>query len=217
MSSKIDVLIADDHALIRNGLKQVIQNNTNFSVLEAEDGREAIQYILDKEPSVAVLDIDMPHATGVEVAEKVISEGKRTNVVFLTMHRDEQLFNKAMDMGVKGYVLKENTVTEIVKCIETVMKGDHYISPMISSFLLNRKSAKTADTSEKNMLDSLTATETKVLKALGSMKTNAEIADELGVSVKTIQNHRTNICGKLQIRGAHALLKFAVENKKLFA
>ena len=117
-----------------------------------------------------------------------------------------------MDIGVKGYVLKENTVSEIVQCVNTVRKGKHYLSPAISEFLIRRNQRLISTASDKDGLNLLTPTERKVMKQLAQMKTSQEIADELSVSLKTIQNHRNNICSKLGLSGAHALLKFAMEH-----
>lgn len=164
---------------------------------------------------MAVLDIDMPYATGVDIARRVQSEGMNTDVIFLTMHSDEQLFNNAIDLGVKGFVLKENTVSEIVKCIESVISGDHYMSPSMSGYLIKRAYKQVVNDSDKEKLSLLTSTERKVMYQLGLMKTNSEIAESLGVSLKTVQNHRNNICNKLEIKGRHALLKYAVEKKDL--
>jgi len=213
MSSEINVLIADDHALIRNGLKQVITKQTSFNVHEAVDGKQALNHLYNNITDVAILDIDMPFLTGIEIAEIVQSEEISTDIIFLTMHKDEQLFNKAMNLGVKGFVLKDNTVTEIVSCLNTVINGNHYLSPILSNYLLRRSNVCVSKKKETNKIEELTFTERKVLHELGTMKTNSEIAENLGVSIKTIQNHRNNICRKLRISGTHALLKFAVENK----
>lgn len=129
------------------------------------------------------------------------------------MHNDEQLFNKAMDIGVKGFVLKENTVSEIVQCAKTVLDGRHYLSPVISEYLIKRNSRLINTATDKDGIHLLTPTENKVLRELATMKTNQELADIFSVSIKTIQNHRNNICSKLGISGTHALLKFALDNR----
>ena len=215
MAHKTKILIADDHGLIRKGLKQLLDLKEQFEVLEAADGEQALQFVETQQPDIAILDIEMPKLSGFEVAQIVYQRGLSVNVVFLTMYSDEAIFNKAMDIGVKGYVLKENTVTEIENCIDVVSRGKYYLSPSISSFLIRRNQRVMSPESDKLGLDQLTSTERIILKELSNMKTNQEIAEEMGVSVKTIQNHRNNICSKLDLRGAHALLKFAVENSIL--
>jgi DNA-binding NarL/FixJ family response regulator len=212
MSKQIKLLLADDHTLIRSGLRQTIDKNGKFDVYEVDDGEKALSFIREHKPDIAILDIEMPGMTGFEVAEAVHYESLSVDIVFLTMFKDTSIFNKAMDIGVKGYVLKENTVDEIVQCVNMVSRGKSYISPAISDLIMRRNNKLMNKASDSKGLDQLTSTETKVMKLLTEMKTNQEMADKLGVSIKTIQNHRNNICNKLEISGAHALLKFAVEN-----
>lgn len=213
MNSEINILIADDHELIRKGLRQVLEMEQEFQVIEAEDGQTALDQIRKLKPHISILDIQMPYLTGIEIAKKIHQENINTSVIFLTMHNDEQLFNKAMDIGVKGFVLKENTVSEIVQCAKTVLDGRHYLSPVISEYLIKRNSRLINTATDKDGIHLLTPTENKVLRELATMKTNQELADIFSVSIKTIQNHRNNICSKLGISGTHALLKFALDNR----
>lgn len=212
MAKAVKVLIADDHELIRQGLRKVLDSQTDFQVTEAGNGEEAMASIKDFEPDVAILDVEMPKMSGFEVAKQIHHEGISINVIFLTMFKDESMFNKAMDIGVKGYVLKENTVTEIVTGVKSVLAGKHYISPAISDLLIKRNNKLASPASDKDGIDQLTPSELNIMKLLADMKTNQEMAEELGISIKTVQNHRNNICNKLDISGTHALLKFAVEN-----
>jgi DNA-binding NarL/FixJ family response regulator len=212
MGSILKILIADDHPLMMKGLQQVLEAHDNFEIITAENGREALDHIRKQSPQIAILDIEMPELTGFEVAKKVHQEGIQIDVIFLTMYKDETMFNKAMDIGVKGYVLKENTASEIFKCVQMVLSGKHYLSPALSDFLIKRNAKLLTPASDKDGLNSLTKTEKKVIKQVADMKTSQEIADEFNVSIKTVQNHRNNICNKLGLSGAHALLKFAVEH-----
>lgn len=209
------IVIADDHSLIRQGLRQVLEMQSSLTVIEAEDGEEALRLIRTHRPSIALLDIEMPKMTGFEVANRVRAESLPVSLVFLTMFKDEQIFNKAMDAGVMGYVLKENTIAEIQQCIQTVSEGKYYLSPTISDFLIRRNSKLGAPASDSRGINLLTPMERKVMKLVAAMKSNNEIAGVLGISVKTVQNHRNNICSKLGLHGAHALMKFAVENISL--
>ena len=135
------------------------------------------------------------------------------DVIFLTMFKDESLFNNAMDIGVKGYVLKENTVTEILDCVKTVLNGQYYLSPAISHYLIRRNNGLMNEASDKKGINLLTESERTILKLVSEMKTNQEIAQELSISSKTVKNHRNNICNKLGLSGTHALLKYAIENE----
>lgn len=206
------LLIADDHILVRKGLLQVLELQKDLDVSEAGNGEEALRYIRSERPEIALLDVEMPVMSGFDVARRVQAEGLSTVLVFLTMFKEETVFNKAMDLGVRGYVLKENTISEVLQCIRTVAEGRYYLSPSISDFLVRRNSRMTAPVSEAKGLGQLTPAERNVLKLVGAMKSSQQIADALGISVKTVQNHRNNICDKLGLQGHNALLKFAVDN-----
>lgn len=211
---KIKILIADDHELVRKGLRHFLESEPQFQITEATTGMNALELIEKEKPDLAILDIQMPELTGLDVAMAVFQKKLTVKIILLTMFKDESAFNKALDHGIRGYVLKENTISEIRDSIRKVMEGSFYISPVLTDFLLNRTAAKPIAVSGKDLTNQLTATELRILKLLATMKTNQEIAGELNVSIKTIHNHRNNICNKLDLRGAHALLKFAIENAR---
>lgn len=208
------ILIADDHELVRKGLRHFLETEPQFRITEATDGSKALDLIEKQQPDIAILDIQMPGMTGLDVAMAVLQKQLPVKLILLTMFKDESAFNKALDLGVRGYVLKENTISEIRESISKVMGGSFYISPVLTEFLLHRTAAKPVAIHGQDVLSQLTATELRILKLLATMKTNQEIAEELSVSIKTIHNHRNNICNKLDLRGAHALLKFAIENAR---
>jgi DNA-binding NarL/FixJ family response regulator len=214
MGNEIRILIADDHPVFRKGLRQIIETDMALQVIaEAEDGEAALALIQQLRPAVALLDIDMPKMDGLDVARAIGEKRLAVEVVFLTMHKDEDIFNEAMDAGARGYVLKDSAVTDIIQSIRAVAEGRHYISPQLSSLLVNRSMRVASLVTQKPGLDSLTATERRILKLIAENKTSKEIGGELFVSVRTVENHRANICAKLDLRGAHALLKFALENR----
>jgi len=214
MEKKIKVVIADDHPIFRRGLRQAIESDRSLLIVgEAGNGLEALQCIETSKPDVAVLDIEMPVFSGLEVASKVQKQRLPVEVVFLTMYKDEDMFNEALDIGVKGYVLKENTVEDIVNCIKEVAKGKYFLSPTISSYLVTRNERVKNLIKKKPELDDLTPTERKILKMIAENKTSKEIASFMNISHRTVENHRLNICNKLDIHGSHALLKFALEHK----
>ena len=214
MHDVIEILIADDHPIFRKGLKQVIEVDPRFRVVsEADDGAAALEQILRLQPQIAVLDIHMPNMSGFELARAVADQAIKIEIIFLTMHKAEDVFNAAMDLGVRGYVLKDSAVTDIVGSIKAVIEGRPFISPQLSSFLLSRNSRRTELLRGIPNLELLTPAEWRVLKMLAEYKTSKQIADELCIHSRTVDNHRTNICAKLGLRGTHALLKFAVEHK----
>ena len=210
----LTILIADDHPIFRKGLKQVIESEEGLKVIaEADDGRAALEQIRTLAPDVAVLDIHMPNMSGFDLARTVREQEIEVKMIFLTMHKAEDIFSAAMDLGVKGYVLKDSAITDLVACIRTVAAGEAYISPALSGFLLNRGAKAAGLRGQIPGIDTLTPTERRVLKMLADYKTSKQIADELFVNSRTIDNHRANICNKLGLRGSHALMKFAVEHK----
>ena len=214
MKTEIRIVIADDHPIFREGLRKVIEKDSLLKVVaEAEDGVVALARIQECGPQIAILDIDMPNIDGFAVARSLREQRKPVSVIFLTMHKDEMHFNEALDLGVRGYLIKDNVAADVVNCIRAVAAGENYISPALSSHLLNRgMRAKTLAQQQPGLKD-LTATEQRILTLLAEYKTSKEIAAELCVSVRTIENHRANICTKLELHGAHALVKFAVQHK----
>jgi DNA-binding NarL/FixJ family response regulator len=182
-------------------------------VAEAEDGTAALAGVRQHQPDVAVLDVDMPGMDGFDVVRALRQEKLAVEVVFLTMHKDEDIFNAAMNIDVRGYVVKDSAVTDIAASIRAVHAGRPFISPAVSAYLLNRTQRAGRLTEEKPGLQQLTPTERRILKLLADNKTSREIAGEMFVSPRTIENHRANICQKLGLHGNHALLKFALENK----
>ena len=193
----------------------MLELKRSFRVIEAENGEEALRVIRKEQPQIAVLDIEMPKMTGFDVALRVQNERLPVTLVFLTMFKEEHVFNKAMDVGVKGYVLKENTIAEILQCLRVVTDGKYYLSPSISDFLVRRNTRLVTPASDPTGINLLTTAERNLLKLLAEMKTNQQIADALHISIKTVHNHRNNICDKLGLHGAHALMKFAMENASL--
>jgi DNA-binding NarL/FixJ family response regulator len=210
MGNQIRVIIADDHPLFRSGVRQALEKEPGIAVIgEAEDGEAALGKILDLKPEVAILDIQMPKMTGLEVAKRVEHLGIRTCVILLTMLDDKKIFLEAIDAGVQGYVLKDSAVSELGKAVTAVHAGRHYISPSLSSLLVERKTASLPP----HKLKDLTPTETQILALIAGLKTNQEIADELFISKRTVENHRVNMAKKLGLNGTNALLKFALTHQ----
>ena len=214
MKQNATIIIADDHPVFRRGLKMVIEADAGLSVVaESSDGAEALASIENHQPDLVVLDVNMPQMNGFDVVRELQKRRSKTAIVFLTMHKDEEMFNAAMDLGVGGFILKDSAVTEIIDCLKTVLSGQPYLSPQLSAFLLNR-SRHAAELNQKiPALEKLTPTERRILTLISDYKTSKEIADMLCIHSRTVDNHRTNISQKLDLKGSHALLKFAVENK----
>jgi DNA-binding NarL/FixJ family response regulator len=214
MSDKITLVVADDHPIVRKGLVQIISSAPEINVLaEAGDGETALKLIQEMRPDIALLDINLPRMTGFDVILELERKKLPVRVIFLTMHSEEELFNEAMDLGAQGYLLKESAITEIVEAIKRVGAGQSYISASITSYLLNRSRRADQLANQSQGLASLTPTERRVLRLIAEYKTSKEIADEMGSHYRTVENHRTNICRKLDIHGSHVLLRFALRYK----
>lgn len=214
-TDKIKIFIADDHPIFRGGLRQLIETAPQMVVIgEAKDGAEAIERLLAAPADVALLDIDMPKADGFAVLTALREQGRMLQFVFLTMHKDEQFLNAALDLGVKGFLVKDSAAEEVLDCINAVVNGEEFISPQLTSFLLKRLRHARENPAQVSLLDQLTLTERKILKLIAQFKTSKEIAAELFIGVRTVEQHRLNISEKFNLKGRHALVKFVTENFK---
>jgi DNA-binding NarL/FixJ family response regulator len=208
----IQVLIADDHPIFLKGLGEVIESDTNLKVAAwAKDGQEALNALQSLEIDVAVLDLDMPRLTGLEVAEQILQTTPHLSVILLTMHKEEAYFIRALEVGIMGYVLKENAVMDVIQAIHKVAEGNAYISPEMSAYLLKKK-VKTVQKREPTNVQLLTPAERQILKLIAEFKSSKEMADILFISERTVNNHRMNIARKLNLSGKNSLLRFAMEN-----
>jgi DNA-binding NarL/FixJ family response regulator len=210
----ITVLIADDHPIFRRGLCEVIAGDPGLNlVAEAGDGDQALDLIQARHPAVAVLDIHMPKRSGVRVARDLRDLRWPGALIFLTMDNEEGLLNEALNLGVLGYLLKENAVAELLAAIHSVAAGKSYVCQALSPSLLRRRAAAEVLRAQAPGLDRLTPAERQVLKLIAEDRTSKEIARFLGCSVRTIETHRLNISRKLELSGTHSLLRFAFNHK----
>lgn len=208
------VLIAEDHPVYRDGIRQLIEAEEQLSLVhETADGAEALERIRLLQPDVAVLDINLPGLGGLDIARTCYREQLEIEIVFLTMYRDPDIFKEAVNLGVKGFVLKDSTSSEIAAAILAVSSGQTWYSPSLGEFFRKQQSENKGMEDSFPGFEKLTPTERKVLRMIASDRTTKEIAAEFGISPRTIDNHRAHICGKLGIRGSHKLLKFAFENR----
>jgi DNA-binding NarL/FixJ family response regulator len=210
----ISVLIADDHPLFRKGLRQALGEDPCLTIVgEADDGAAALRMIEEVRPDVAVLDIDMPLLRGLQVARLVSERQLSVAVIILTIYKEEDMFHEAMDAGVQGYVMKETAVLDLLKAIRAVAAGRYYLSPAVAGHLVGRSRRARQLLGQKPGLAVLTPSERRVLNQIAMGRTSKEIADDLCISYRTVETHRTNIASKLGVRGSHSLLKFALEHR----
>ncbi len=212
MNTEISIILADDHPFIRQGLRATIEREPDMKVLaEAGNGRTAVELIQTLRPQVAILDVDMPELDGFAVAHSVRQQQLPIEIIFLTIHREEEFFNRALELDAKGYVTKDSAVTDILSSIRAVVSGQHYVSPALASFLVSQRHRSAPPLPQG--LTSLSPTERQVLKLIAEYKTSKEIAAALGISPLTVKTHRQNICLKLGLQGNHGLMKFALEHQ----
>jgi DNA-binding NarL/FixJ family response regulator len=214
MEDEIGVVIADDHPLMRRGIRQTLETAAGFRVLaEAGDGRSALDLLAKLRPQIAVLDISMPELDGFALVREIRKLDLPVQVVFLTAQSDESLFEEAVELGVKGYVLKECAASDVAMCLRAVAAGHHYVSPALSTYLIHgRQQARSSPSGAADLAD-LTGAEMRVLRLIAELKTTREIAEMLHVSPLTVETHRRNMCDKLGLRGSNALVKFALARK----
>ncbi len=208
------IFIADDHTLFRKGLIRILAEDASLEILgEAGDGVAALEAIRTLHPDVALLDVSMPGHSGLDIAQTLQQERHPTKVVILTMYKGEAYLNRALDLGVKGYILKESAVSDLIDCLKAIAEDHYYISPVLSEFLVRRHTRSKAFLQQNPGLAQLTEMERRILYHIAQNKTSRQIADELFISYRTVQTHRNNICHKLGLKGYHKLLQFALENK----
>jgi DNA-binding NarL/FixJ family response regulator len=214
MKHKFKLLIVDDHPVFRRGLREIIEENPKFQVVgEASDGKTALQLAKEFNPDIAVMDIDMPGLNGLETVRIFQENSLPLHVVFLTMYKEEDMFNAAMDLGVQAYIVKDNATEEILDALEKVAKNEPFVSQSMADIGHRRSTRIKELLLGKPQIDDLTAAERRILKLIAADSTTKEIADILKISYKTVENHRQNICKKLNLHGSHSLLKFAFDHK----
>jgi len=202
---KIKIIIANDHPLFLKGLKDALDEESDFEVIDtANNGKQALEKINLLQPDVVTLDLDMPQLNGIEVAKWVLKNHPHIKIIILSMHKVADIIRAAMALGIHGFVFKDDAVNDLVSAIRTVSDGGKYISTD------NQNEGLFFQKSEK-LLEELTKKEKEILKDIAHQKTTRQIAEAHFISLKTVENHRANICRKLNIHGNNSLLKFAIK------
>ncbi|MBK0368554.1 response regulator transcription factor [Flavobacterium agrisoli] len=217
MNTTIRVVLADDHVFVRDGIKSLLENETNIEVVgEAIDGAEALQVVANLQPDLLIVDIRMPYLTGIEVVEKLRAQQNTTKIIMLSMHESEEYVLKSIKAGADGYLLKGSSKDEFLKAVHTVSNGGKYFSGDISSILVGQltSSSSTITTDNKPALAEemlITKREKEILALLLSGKGNKEIAETLEISKRTAEVHRFNLMKKLKVKNLMELSNKAAE------
>lgn len=208
------ILIADDHGVLRAGLRALLNTDLNFQVIgEASDGAEALRLAQALSPDVVLADISMPGLSGIEIARQLHQSLPATSVLILTVHEDKSLLREAIQAGAAGYILKRAVESELIDAIRAVARGDLYVHPAMTRALLTDSTPPANPSSVA--ADALSAREIDVLRLVALGYTNRQIADDLHLSVRTVENHRANLMDKLQLRSRVDLVRYATDNHLL--
>jgi len=199
------ILLADDHVIVRQGLKALLEREGFAVVAEAEDGQAAVRQARERCPDVAVLDFSMPLLNGLDAAVEIIRACPRARTILLTMHTDDHYVLSALQAGVKGYVVKTQASSDLVRAIHEVLRGMMYLSPGVSEAVVQAYLTKS-----EMPADPLTPREREVLQLVAEGKSTKEVAGLLGISFKTAESHRTRILKKLDLHETAGLVRYAV-------
>ena len=212
MSPKYRIVIAEDHTILREGLRALLSSTPDFEIVgEAEDGREAIRCVEKLKPNLILTDLSMPRMNGMDAIREIKRRAPGTKILVLTVHKTEEYILATLRAGANGYLLKDSTHAELLAAVRHVLSGKHYISPGISDkvldgYLEGRKTLKT-----RTSWETLTQREREILKLIAEGYKNKEIADDLCISVKTVEKHRANLMEKLNLHNVQALTTYAIE------
>lgn len=209
--SKIRVLVADDHAIVRAGVRLLLESQSDMEVVgEAVDGRQAVEMVRELKPDLVLMDVAMPGMNGLEATQRIKESFPRVQVLALTMHEDERYFFQILQLGASGYVVKGASPADLLAAVRAVAQGQAYLYPSVAKQLLDDYLKRVEAGEEQDSYDGLSEREREVLRLIAEGKTSRSIADELVLSVNTVERHRANIMGKLSLHSRTDLIKYAI-------
>ena len=205
------VIIADDHDIIREGIKNILRNQKDYEVVaEAADGQEALDKVSALKPDILLLDITMPKKSGLEILDQLQRASKKTKILIISVHKADAYIMRALKSGVKGYLNKENAADDLLPALRKITAGQVYLSAQASSYLLEKASKGPEEMAKDNILS---GRETEVLRLVAEGKTAKEIAESLFISARTVENYKNNLLKKLGLHKSSDLIKYAIKNK----
>jgi two-component system, NarL family, response regulator NreC len=212
--NKVKVLIADDHGIVRKGLRLQLEQNSHFHVVgEATDGREAVRLAEELKPDVVIMDIAMPNLNGIQATAQIVKRNSQVGVIILSMHSDESYLTRTLTAGAKGYLLKDNADVDLYRAVQVVAQGKPFFSPAIANTLLEDYMRQLQQRGLQDTYDLLTDREKEIFQLLAEGKSNKEVAASLNLSPTTVETHRTRIMQKLDLHSAADIVLYAVRKK----
>ncbi|MBW1801053.1 MAG: response regulator transcription factor [Deltaproteobacteria bacterium] len=209
----IKVFLADDHEMVRDGLGLLLDKEADITVVgKAADGRQAVRQIGELQPDAVVMDLAMPELNGIEATRRILEENPRIGVIILSMHATSEHIFQALQVGARGYVLKESAGRELVEAVRAVVKGRRYMTPRIQELMMDDYVLKRQTASDRSPLERLTSREREILQLVVEGKSSADIADTLFISRKTVETYRSRLTEKLGVKDVPGLVKFAIQH-----
>jgi two-component system, NarL family, response regulator NreC len=212
--SKTRILVADDHGIVRKGLRFLLDRQPDMEVIgEASDGREAVLLSEELTPHVVIMDVAMPQLNGIDATSQIIKNNPKVGIIMLSMHADESYLVRALSAGAKGYLLKDSAEVDLVRAVQVVAQGRPFFSPRIAQSLLEDYVRALQDRGLQDSYELLTDREREVLQLLAEGKSNKEVATILDLSTYTVETHRTNFMHKLNLHNTAEIVLYAVRKK----
>jgi two-component system response regulator NreC len=207
----VRILLADDHTVMRAGLRLLLERHENFEVIgEAADGREAVEIAAEQKPAVVVMDVAMPHLNGVEAARQILTRNPDIAIVMLSMHSDESYVLRSLKAGARAYLLKDSAEADLIAAIQAITEGRSFFSPGVRALLKEDYIYRLQKFGADDTYELLTAREREVLQLVAEGRSNKEVASLLGLSLYTVETHRTHILQKLNLHSVPELILYAV-------
>ncbi|MFQ6607323.1 MAG: response regulator [Fidelibacterota bacterium] len=210
--NKIKVLLAEDHTIVRKGLKAILDKEVGIEIVgEASDGQETLNMVEEITPHIVVMDISMPTLNGFQATRRITKHYSHTKVIMLSRHHDEEYVLQSLQAGASGYLVKKSAPSELITAIQSVHRGDSYLSPSISKIVMDHYLKQSKGREPLGKSSTLTERETEILQLIAEGYSTSEIAGSLHISMNTVSTHRTHIMNKLDIHSTAKLTQYAIQ------